>query len=244
MKSLLAIGAATALTISASADVTKPTLPTTEEAKALATGSGGGKVDVQDVRLADSDKEHWRQPGDVQSENDIAYNTLAAPTDKLGPIKGESQRALKFDGVDGEGKDREPAAINAGCEPYPACARNKEALEEEIAAPIKSDGFVPVAGAALAKDSGGDKSRYIIGKPTITPASTKPESDAAEVDLDAPRPIGGNDPIPGIDIIVKRCTPYPECDRVDPITAPNPETTDEPAALDPLPMRARPMQRR
>lgn len=146
MKSLLAIGAATALTITASADVTKPTPPTTEDAKALGSGSTAGKANFQDLSLT-------KAPDAVETDIIVSATEDA---DKLGPIKGESQRALKFDGVEGEAKDREPAAINAGCEPYPACARNKEAMEEEVAAPVKSDGFKPVAGAALAKGSGGE----------------------------------------------------------------------------------------
>lgn len=202
MKSLLAIGAATALTITASADVTKPTQPTTADAKALGSGSGAGKANFQDLSVTakgGDDDEIEYQGGDIESEGDLALNGIAAPNDKLGPIKGESQRALKFDGVEGEAKDREPAAINAGCEPYPACARNKEAMENEIAAPIKSEGFTPVAGAALAKDSDGED--RLTENVSI---ASGPKGMMPEAKKDAAEKIGGDDPISGIDIIVKK----------------------------------------
>ena len=101
MKSLLAIGAATALTITASADVTKPTPPTTDEAKSAVAGGGAGKANFQDLSIT-------AKGGDIESEGDLALNA-AAPNDKIGPIKGESQdraAAIKFDGFDGETVDK------------------------------------------------------------------------------------------------------------------------------------------
>lgn len=161
LKSLLALGAVTALTITASADDPKPKTPI---AKAQATGGGAGKATFKEFTVTD--------------------------TDKIGDIKGESQ-----------------ATINEGCEPYPACARNKEAMKEEIAAPIKFDGL-----------DGEDRLTENLS------IASGPNGMMPEVDLDAPRPQGGDDPIPGIDIIIREdaiCTPYPECDRVVPIAAPN-----------------------
>lgn len=110
MRSLLAIGAATALTITASADVTKPTQPTTDEAKSAVAGSGAGKANFQDLSLTkyanggDDDKIEY-QGGDIESEGELALNA-AAPNDKIGPINGESQRALKLGDIKGEAKDR------------------------------------------------------------------------------------------------------------------------------------------
>lgn len=209
MKSLLAIGAATALTITASADVTKPTQPTTDEAKSAVAGSGAGKANFQDLSVT-------AKGGDIESEGDLALNGIAAPNDKLGPIKGESQdraAAIKFEGVEGESKDPEWSAGPAGCEPYPACARNKEAVKGDLneldaefneldaeftEMSVTSEGSKPVAGAALTEGRGGED--RLTENVSI---ASGPNGMMPEVDLDAPRPQGGNDPIPGIDIITK-----------------------------------------
>lgn len=172
MKSLLALGAATAITITASADVTKPTQPATEQAKSAVAGGGAGKANFQDLSVT-------AKGGDIESEGDLALNA-AAPNDKIGPIYGESQdraAAIKLgNGIAGETVDK--ATVTGG----------EDRLTENVSIASGPNGMMP------------------------------------EVDLDARRPIGGNDPISGIDIIVKRPAPV--------------------AIEDHIPNRARPMQRR
>ena len=121
MKSLLAIGAATALTITASADEPKTKPEITEDAKAMVAGSGAGKATFKDLSVTakgggDDDEFEWQQ-GDVESEGDIALNVpVAAPNDKLGPIKGESQDRVKAAVSDGEDRLTENISIDSGVE--------------------------------------------------------------------------------------------------------------------------------
>ena len=187
MKSLLAMGAATVLTITASADEPKPKPEITEDAKAMVAGSGAGKASFKDLSITakgGDDDEIEYQGGDIESEGEIALNTIAAPDDKLGPIKGESQ-------------DR---AVQSGCEPYPACARNKEELEEEVAAPIKFDGVEGEAKDRVKAAISGGEDRLTEN----VSIASGPNGMMPEAKKDAAEKIGGNDPIPGVDIITKR----------------------------------------